>query len=321
MRGAGFARILMFLLLIPPLGGLCQARSSADAKLQPLQECLNRTDVKCATAALAQIAGPITTTPDYLDLQAQTFLLQHRKDDALAAIQKALQQNPHEYQFLMTEGRIYQAFNDQDPAIHCFLLADQAHPYSPDTLYSLGMSFFMMEEFDRAAVHFKDVLTLDPHYHKAAFMMGVTDMANLHMPEAKPYLQEALKQQPDNPFYLLQYGLLLSLLGDAQSGVREVQRASTMIPSYAPVHFHLGRLYNQTGDYVHAREELEIAVRLSPDDLPEAYYQLGAVYHRLGEEEKSRQAYQKFQQLKAQRKKQSQLAMDPAIPPIVPGPD
>jgi tetratricopeptide (TPR) repeat protein len=180
------------------------------------------------------------------------------------------------------------------------------------------MSFFMMEDYDRAAVHFKHVLTLDPEYHKAAFMMGVTEMANLHMSDAKPYLEETLRQQPNNPFYLLQYGLLLSLLGDAQAGLHEAQRASALIPSYAPVHFHLGRLYSQLGDYEHARLELETAVRLSPDDLPEAYYQLGEVYRRLGDQEKSGQAFQKFQQLKAQRKIQFQPPPDTIIPPIVP---
>ena len=65
------------------------------------------------------------------------------------------------------------------------------------------MGLFMMEEWDRAATHFQRALEFDANYHKAAFMMGVTDMANMHMPEAKPFLEEALKQQPNNPFYHL----------------------------------------------------------------------------------------------------------------------
>ena len=309
---------LFFAALFAQGKGFPQARSPVDPALEPLRECLDRTDVKCASAALGQINGPIKTSADYYDLEAQVFLLQHRKDDALAAIHKALQQHPQEYQYLMTEGRIYQSFNDQDPAIRSFLLADRVRPRSPDTLYALGMSFFMMEDYDRAAIHFKHVLALDPQNHKAAFMMGVTDMANLHMPEAKPFLEEALQQQPNNPFYLLQYGLLLSLLGDVQAGIREVRRATDLLPNYAPAHFHLGRLYNQAGDYEHAREELEIAVRLQPGDLPEAYYQLGAVYHRLGNEEKSRQAYQKFEQLKAQRARENRKPTEPTVPPIGP---
>ncbi len=292
--------------------------SDAAQSLKPLQDCLNRTDVKCATAALAQISGPASTSAEFFNLQAQTFLLQHRKDDALAAIQKALHADPKNYDYMMTQGRIYQAFNDQEQAIRAFLLADQVRPHSGDTLYSLGMSFFMMEDFDRAAIHFKHALELDPDNHKAAFMMGVTDMANMHMAEAKPYLEEALRRLPNNPFYLLQYGLLLSLLGDVQTGLSQVLKARDLLPSYAPIHFHLGRLYLQSGDLAQARDEFETAVRLQPDDLPEAYYQLGNVYHRLGNEEKSRQAYQEFQELKAKRKSETEHPAVPTFPPTGP---
>jgi hypothetical protein len=44
-------------------------------------------------------------------------------------------------------------------------------------------------------------------------------------------------------------------------------------------------------------QELETAVKLQPG-LPEAYYELGSVYHHLGMEEKSRNAYQEFQTTK-----------------------
>lgn len=213
----------------------------------------------------------------------------------------------------MTQGRIYQSFNDQEPAIRSFLLADQIRPRSAATFYFLGMSFFMMEDQDRAATHFRRALELDPDYHKAAFMMGVTEMASMHMPEAKPFLEEALKQEPNNPFYHLQYGVLLSLLGDPQAGLQEILLVKDRIPSYAPVHYHLGRLYSQTGDYEQARQELETAIRLEPD-FPKAYYQLGTAYHHLGDEEKSREAYQKFQQLNTQGKSEMLYTIDPALP-------
>jgi Tfp pilus assembly protein PilF len=83
------------------------------------------------------------------------------------------------------------------------------------------------------------------------------------------------------------------------------------------MHYHLGRLYNQTGDYEQARQELETAIRLEPG-LTQAYYQLGAVYHHLGSEEKSRQAYQKFQQLNTQGKADMLYTIDPTLPRVEP---
>ena len=64
-------------------------------------------------------------------------------------------------------------------------------------------------------------------------------------------------------------------------------------PSYALAHFQLGRLLARGGNYSEARAELEKAVALEPD-MPEAYYQLGHAYLRLGEKEKADQALAKF---------------------------
>ncbi len=284
-----------------------ELRNNVDLGLDALRHCLERSDVRCATKALAELRGPIKGSPDYLDLEAQALMLQRRKDDALAAIDSAIQKVPNEYRYLITQGRIYQSFNDEESAIRSFLLADQLRPRSSDTFYLIGMSFFILAEYKRAESHFESALALDTHNHRAAFMLGVTKMISFHLQEAKPYFEEALKLEPNNPFYHLYYGILLSRLGDNASALRQVLVAEQLNPSYALTHYNVGYLYMATGDCDSARRELEEAIRLRPN-LPQAYYVLGRVYHRLGMEDKSRQALQEFQSLKV---REAQEVQDP----------
>jgi tetratricopeptide (TPR) repeat protein len=133
-------------------------------------------------------------------------------------------------------------------------------------------------------------------------MLGVSKMITFKLTEAKGYFEQALKLQPDNPFYHLHYGILLSRMGDTSPAVEQVRTAERLDPSYALTHYNLGHLYKESGDYQAAKEELEIAIRSRPG-LGEAYYQLGSVYHRLGMEEDSRKAYQEFQKLMTEEKR------------------
>jgi tetratricopeptide (TPR) repeat protein len=283
-------------------GSLPPDGDSLDPALQPLDRCVTRSDSRCATQALARIHGPIKDSPDYSALEAQTFALERRKDEALSAIKRAVEKEPKQYRYLMIQGRIYQSFNDQVSAIRSFLLAGQLRPHSSEVFYFLGMSFFFLEEYPLAEKHFLGAIELDPNNHRAAFMLGVTKMVNFKLPEGKEYFEQALKLQPDNPFYHLHYGVLLGRMGDRNTAIEQVRTAERLDPSYGLTHYNLGHLYKEVGNNQAAKEELERAVRSRPD-LTEAYYQLGSVYHRLGMEEDSRKAYQEFQKLMGERKR------------------
>jgi Tfp pilus assembly protein PilF len=65
------------------------------------------------------------------------------------------------------------------------------------------------EYYDRGARHFKVALELDPNCHKAEFMLGVVDAMENHLNNAKEHFESALKMSPQNPYYLVHYGILL----------------------------------------------------------------------------------------------------------------
>jgi tetratricopeptide (TPR) repeat protein len=116
--------------------------------------------------------------------------------------------------------------------------------------------------------------------------------------------------QPDRAYYHLHYGILLSRLGDDSHALDEMKQAEQLDTSYALTYLNLGSLYSRMRSYAEAREQLERAVQLNPN-LSAAYYTLGGVYHHLELQEKSRNAYEQFQTLKA-REQQDASADDPA---------
>jgi tetratricopeptide (TPR) repeat protein len=300
--------------------GQNQCPTFSDPTLHQLEQCVEKDDRKCVERILPQIRGPkFDDSPDVLDLKARAFTFLRRRDEALKAIKRAIEANPHQYRYRVTEGRIYQNFNDQVSAIRSFLLADGLQPRSPDTFYSIGMSFFLLGDYERSSKHFVQTLEINPQYHKAEFMMGIIDMIHFRQADAKVELEKALALQPDNAFYHLYYGILLGRMDDNSSGLRELMTARSLNPSYAMTRFNLGRLLGQKGDYQAAKTELEEAVRLRPS-FPAAYYQLAQTYHHLGMEEESTKAYKEFQTAKAEEDKEAKDPVESAVSRAEPEP-
>jgi tetratricopeptide (TPR) repeat protein len=302
------------------------ATQHVNPALAQLLECLRRADAKCSTTALAQIRDPkLEDDPEYLDLAAQALSLQHRRVQALDAIRRAIEKDPKQARYFMTQGWIYQKFGDQVSAIRSFLNAERLEPRSPVPYYSLGVSFFAVGYFysdpvyyARAEQRFKTALELDPLYDKAEFMLGVIDAVNSRLTEAKQHLEETLKMKPFNPIYHLHYGILLNRLGDNASSLREMKMAEELDPYYALTHLNLGSLYSRIRSYEEARNELEKAIELDPH-LGSAYYLLGGVYHHLGLNDKSARAYEHFEQAKQRSRKDTTDALENTISSPGPG--
>ena len=285
-----------------------------------LRQCLEREDAAGASSALAAIHDPaVLQTTEYLELKAQALALERHKPEALAAIQTAVDREPLEPHYLITQGRIYLAFGQPLDALPPFLNAAKLEPNSPEPLYFVGTSFFLLGEsthapdyFRRAADHFRLALQVSPEYHRAEFMLGVIDAVQSHLDEAQKHLEHAIQMAPSNPYYHLHYGILLKHEGDNPGALRELKTSAEFNPSYALTHFELGTVYEKLGQYEEAREQLQAALQLNPA-LSGPYYHLGTVYAHLGREQESKAAFARFDEMK---EKSDQASSDPAAAAI-----
>lgn len=271
------------------------ASNDADAA-QRLIRCIESRDKACLARELKSARGH--DSPEYRSAAADAYLLLGRNTEAIAAIEKAVKAKPGDYDLLMQQGSTYQRCGDQVRAIESFLLASKINQ-SSTVFYQIGMSFFLAHEYERANKHFTHAVQLDNKNHKAEFMLGVIDVLKDNSGEgAKAHFANALAMDPDNPHYLLHYGVVLAELNDRQA-VPVLEKAVKADPSNPLGHYNLGRGYRRSGDLQRARSELETAVRMRPQ-LARAHYQLAAVYRELGEIDKAGSATEQFLKFKDQ---------------------
>jgi tetratricopeptide (TPR) repeat protein len=291
--------------MIPVLLWLALVVAPGD-QTKKLSACVQRKDHACISSILS--SPNKQDSAEYLAMIARACMIVGRPKDAASAIDRALQMQPGNYDHLMEQGWIYQKSDNQVSAIHSFLMAAQLKPKTPATFYELGMSFFLLNEYRRAAPHFRHVLALDPNNDRAEFMLGILDIMNNVASEAKPHYERALQLQPKNPHYLLHYGVLLNQLGQPRKAIEMMLEAEKLDPSNPLTHYNLGRVYLESGRFAEARGELEASIRLRPDLTP-AFYKLGTIYRALGNSAKAREALKRYETLKQKEEKEEE---DPA---------
>ncbi len=293
--------ILLLMLFSPP-------PSDTDAT-ERLIRCIGIRDRTCLSSALK---SPVAdASPEYYSAAAEAYLLLGRNPEAMTSIAAALKAKPKDYDLLMQQGRTYQRCDNQLQAIQSFLRAAQGKP-SSDAFHSLGLSFFLLHEYDRARRHFVHAVQLDDNNHKAEFMLGAIDiLKDNNEAGAKTHFERALAIDPQNPHYMLHYGIVLMERNEREAAAAMLEQAAKADPSNPLAHFNLGRLYRQMNDMPRARTELEAAVRLRPE-LARAYYQLAAVYRALGETAKAKQATDQFLKFKDQDRDDDPIGPPPS---------
>jgi tetratricopeptide (TPR) repeat protein len=264
--------------------------------VSPLERCIQESDRACVSELLAQ--RPQEPTADYWAVAARGQLLLGKRQEAIAAINRAVEQRPGDFDLLMEQGWVYQKSGDQAAAIRSFVSAGWIQR-TPAVFYELGMSFFLLHEFDRAVTHFQRVLELDARQDKAVFMLGILDVLKNDYSAAKGHFEGALALQPANPHYLLHYGVLLMQMNQPEDALASMRKAEQIDGSNPLTHFNLGRLYRQMGKLPDAERELRASVRDRPA-LARAYYQLATVYRLEGRSVEAAKALEQFSKYKDQ---------------------
>lgn len=229
-----------------------------------------------ATWLLADTATERRVNPRWLAvpaclLLAGCCLLSHRLlgywHDSEALWSYAIQLDGQDFMAHANLGRILVAENRPDEAIPQFIIAERLHRYDPgDVLNFVGYEL-RKGHIDDAKSRCLEILrrTQDPHLRDAALTdLGVANLRQGDLEQAKLYFDDALQAQPDSSGAMIGLGLIAEHIGDFTSAVDYFSRAVS-IEHNDLGYFLLAVSYEQGGRAEQARIAYAEAQRLSPD--------------------------------------------------------
>ena len=159
-------------------------------------------------------------------------------DQALATFQQSIKDNPRELPFYILSGELYEKKKDWDQAKAMYQKALSIVPDQP--LASNNLAYVILEQGGNVDV-----------------AMGLAQTARRGMPDS-PNAADTLG------WAYYQKGIYQSAIGQFLEAVRLSEKRGG--PDDADLHYHLGLAYQKTNQPALARQQLEKAVKLSPDN-------------------------------------------------------
>lgn len=231
-----------------------------------------------------------------LTTDAQSFMYQGKKKEALECYDKILAKYPDDITVIYGKGMIFFEFNDLEEAIACFNKAIGINPEAIDSLYAKGAILSSLDQNEQAVQLFDTVLEQDSKFMIAWLAKGY---ALLNMEESEKALQCFVEVEK-----LGRREVALSGKGHALRKLNELEKAKTSyqeaikIDPYDPeALFGLGVIAYKNENLKDATKLLYRSVIQDTDNL-EAWEILAEIYKKTNDAEKEKVALAKISELK-----------------------
>jgi len=236
---------------------------------------LNRGNPSTALAALRRAADLEPRSEDYRYDYAQALAHEWILDQALKVFARAASDFPNSARMWLGWGAAYYLAGRYPEATQTLLHAAEIAPQAPEVYYLLGRVYDASGSLqDTIAKRFDGYLRTDPPDAWAHYFYG------------------RILAESDQP----------TSFGKLSEAQEHLERAIALDHDLAEAHTELGKVLDERGQVQVARKELELAVQLAPQSSA-AYYRLAQVYRKSGESALAQTALAKFQQLKAEERK------------------
>ncbi len=196
-----------------------------------------RKDLPGAEAALQKAIDLDKNNTDALEKLGQVQVQEGATDQALALYQQSIKDNPREPRFYILSGVLYESKQSWDQAKAMYRQALSIQPDQP--LASNNLAYVMLEQGGNVDV-----------------ALAMAETARRGMPDS-PNAADTLG------WAYYQKGVYQSAISQFQEALRLGEKGGA--PDDAVVHYHLGLAYQKANQSALARQQLERALKLSPN--------------------------------------------------------
>ncbi len=233
---------------------------------------------------------------------ANAYFMAQRFDEARQQVALVLQADPAHAAALKLRGNIEYLVGEFDHAEDTFIGLLDKHPGDEEAAYMLGRIYYQQGRFDYAIGQFQRTLKINPQSYKAFDNLGLCYQALGDAEMATRHFLTAIKLvDRDHPDYDWAYANLANLLlekGDAEQAFAAASKAADRNPLAARNFYIGGKALCKLEKTELCVNWLERSVSLDPN-YPDPLYLLAKVYGQLGQEQKAKQALEKFREVKA----------------------
>jgi tetratricopeptide (TPR) repeat protein len=238
-----------------------------------------------------------SASTDALQGLMNTYIAQKQLDQAIAAARAQIAKSPNSGFYDLLGTSLYQKkdFSGADAAFHKAIELDKNNS---DALLKLAQTQNSEGSASQALATYQQSIKDHPREISFYILAGMMYESQSNFDQAKAMYQQALNIQPDNPlasnnlaFVILQQG------GNVDVALSMAQTARRGMPDSPQAADTLGYAYYQKGVYKSAIDMFQESLRLNEKrgggDDPDVHYHLGLAYQKTNQPAQARQQLEK----------------------------
>ena len=204
---------------------------------------------------------------------------------------------------LLTAGEL-----DESNRVYSAILKESSDV--AEAYYGLGRIDAARRNFTAAAGSLRKACELFPTYGAAHYALAQVDVKLGKTEESQQQLALFTKNKTivppvDDPLRdelrrldmaapsHLERGFQLEQVGRVEDAIAETERSVQLDPTLVRAHINLIILYGRTGNFEKAEQHYQAAVRLNPNQFPDAYYNYGVLLLEQGKKEEAEKAFRR----------------------------
>ena len=233
--------------------------------------------------------------------QVQSLLRSGKIDEAQAAIEGILQEQPRSVEALTLHGRIAMARNDFDAARESFEKAASLAPKAAGVQFLLGFFHYVDNDFVRALPVLERARKLAPGDARTALFLALTYDGLARPVEAEATFKEALRLEAKRPNIetFVAYARMLFSQGRLDDAQAQIKRALSLDPNSREAVYEQARLDFERGSYADSIQRAQVALKLNGDGVTDRqiHHLLSRAYARTGDSQRAAEHRRHFESI------------------------
>jgi len=222
--------------------------------------------------------------------EARQLQAQGKPEDALAAFERAISENPKLTEAHMGMGDVFRQQEDYGQASAAYRSAILTDPNSYEARYFYGLTAQLTGRLGTAIESYKRALIIDPSSFAANLYMASAYLQGGKAQDALPYAQRAIELSADSQAAWATLGSVHSLMGNYHEAVEAYRQTLELGDPLTPILLGLADAHLRLGNYQRAETALRVALRNEPDAVVSE--RLGYCLYRQSRYEEGVEAYQ-----------------------------
>ncbi len=219
-----------------------------------------------------------------------------RYDDAIRALQEALERNPANETAISELAHVYELAGKVEESIHIYQQLIDEDPYSHTAWYNLGNAYVKLGLTEKALEAYEYCTLIKDDFSSAHFNKGNAHVQVDQYHEAIQAYNKCLRLEPPLPVTHCYIGECYEKLDRLDLAVRHYQKALELDPEWVDAWVGIGVVKDLEGHTVESLNYLKKAVTLSEEE-PDTWLILAKALHKAEFYLEARQAYEEVAHL------------------------